>query len=172
MSYFKIVKDPLDRKRLSKYFGMSLSNPGLPEQIKNIFWMYYIPEEGETWAMNTRKEAAFFGVTLLCAADRHEIFSDISFEQMLPELMSKGTESAQRKLKSLFMSNMSRTVEFVETLGRVLRRDEMMAIVEDVNIERLVTDLIQIENAYKSPYVKQRWASNLYRTDALIEEKE
>ena len=70
------------------------------------------------------------------------------------------------------MSNMSRTVEFVETLGRVLRRDEMMAIVEDVNIERLVTDLIQIENAYKSPYVKQRWASNLYRTDALIEEKE
>ena len=47
-----------------------------------------------------------------------------------------------------------------------------MTIVEDVNIEKLVTDLIQIENAYKSPYVKQRWASNLYRTDALIEEKE
>ena len=54
MNLLRTRVDPLHKKRLSKFFGMSLSNPSLPENIKNLFWMYYIPEEKETFASSYR----------------------------------------------------------------------------------------------------------------------
>ena len=165
MNLLRTRVDPLHKKRLSKFFGMSLSNPSLPENIKNLFWMYYIPEEKETFAMNNRKEAAFFGLTLMCAMDNMSLYSEDTFESRLWMLENDATESNKRRINAIFMSNITQTSEYIELLGRVLRKPDNLSKIQGVNIDKLMQDLIGLGNIYQSSKIKQKWASKIYKTE-------
>lgn len=165
MSFVKTNISPLHKKRFATYLGMSLSNPSLPEAIKNAFWMYYIPDENETYVLNDRKEAAFFGLTLMCALNDFELKDKDAFETRLKLLMNEGTESNKRRLNAIFMSNMTTTAEYVETLGHVIKRDEMLKHIKGIDINKLIYDLIGLGNVYQSAKIKQRWASKIYTID-------
>jgi hypothetical protein len=147
---------------------MSISNPSLPDAIKNIFWMYYIPEEKEIYAMNNRKEAAFFGLTLMCALDDLRMYGEDTFESRLWLLMKYGTDGDKRKINSLFMSNMTLTSEYVEILGRVLRKDTNLEHIRGINIEKLISDLAELGNIYHSSRIKYKWASQIYKTEEEV----
>lgn len=165
MNLLRTNIQPLHAKKLSKYFGMSLSNPSLPESIKNLFWMYYMPSKKETFAINNRKEAAFFGLTLMCCMGDFRLYCDDTFESRLWLLMKDSTESDKRKINSIFGSNITQTSEYVELLGRVLRKESNLSKISGINIGKLMEDLINLGNIYKSYQVKQRWASKIYKTE-------
>lgn len=168
MSFIRTNVIPLHKKRLGKYLGMSISNPSLPESIKSIFWMYYIPDDQETYVINNRKEAAFFGLTLMCALDDLRMFGEDSFESRLWLLIKDATDADKRKIDSMFMSNMTMTSEYVETLGRVLRKESNLEHMRGINIEKLIFDLIGLGNVYQSAKVKYKWASKIYKTEEEV----
>lgn len=169
MNYLKTKKiSPIHKKRFGKFLGMSLSNPSMPEQIKNMFWMYYIPTENETYALNDRKEAAFFGLTLMCALDDLDTCYDDAFESRLWLLIKNGSEVDNRRINSLFMSNMTTTSEYIETIGRVLKKEDNLKIVKGININNFISDLIGLGNVYQATKIKYRWASKIYKTEEEV----
>ena len=60
---------------------------------------------------------------------------------------------------------MTTTAEYVETLGHVIKRDEMLKHIKGIDINKLIYDLIGLGNVYQSAKIKQRWASKIYTID-------
>lgn len=181
--YIRPVINDLDKKRLGRYFGMSLSSPGLPQQIKNIFFLYYAPLPNETWAINNRKESAFFGLTFCCHFDidiRNLNNNTVRFEDVLYYFYSGKTKNAiinkvscPDKVEALFRSNMTQTYEYVELIGRILKRADMARTanslaapynkIANINVYALMKDVEGLADITKSGNILNRWANTMMK---------
>lgn len=156
--------NPLDKKRFAKYFGMPFSSPSLPESIRNAFYMYYIPEEKETYTINARKEAAFFVLTLFCATDKKEMSGDKAFEDCLRQMMNT-SKTDEMKIQSIFRANVNSTFELIATIGSVCRKTDNATYLRSVNLNWLFNDILAFNDVYKQPAVKQKWAQKIFKID-------
>ena len=104
----------------------------------------------------------------MCALDDLNAHHDDTFESRLWLLMKNGSETDNRKINSMFVSNMTMTSEYIETIGRVLRKEDNLKAVKGVNINNFISDLIGLGNVYQATKIKYKWASKIYKTEEEV----